>query len=125
MSAPGDGSNCGEGVAVSEYGYLLCVDCREFIWLGKAVQNDSRIVYFAVGDKEPNWRQPGLARSIWKFLADHVGHPLESVREFSERYDQIVADDPPEGPYVEIGDSSHTGPTFDEYLKGWPDSYLK
>jgi hypothetical protein len=34
----------------------------------------------------------------------------------------LVADDPPEGPYVEIGDSSNTGPSFDEYLTGWPDS---
>ena len=108
-------------MTVSEYGYLLCVDCRVHIWLGKAIKNDDdQIVYFAVGAKEPNWRQSGLTRSVWKFLADHVGHHLESVREFSERYNQMVEDDPPEGPYVEIGDSSLTGPTFDEYLSGWP-----
>jgi hypothetical protein len=51
-----------------------------------------------------------------------VGHHLEVVREFSEQYDKMVADDPPEGPYVEIGDCSNTGPSFDEYLAGWPDS---
>ncbi|BCY15511.1 hypothetical protein [Actinoplanes sp. L3-i22] len=107
---------------MSEYGYLLCVDCRVYIWLGKAIQDDTRIIYFAVGSKEPNWRQPELAKSVWKFLADHVGHPLESVREFSQRYDQMVADDPPEGEYSEVGDTSHTGPTFEEYLSGWPGS---
>jgi hypothetical protein len=31
---------------VSEYGYLLCLDDREFIWLGKAIKNDHKIVYF-------------------------------------------------------------------------------
>lgn len=107
---------------MSEYAYLLCLDDRTYIWLGKAVKNDGQIVFFAVGDEEPNWRQPGLSRSVWKFMADHVGHHLEVVREFSEQYDKMVADDPPEGEYVEIGDSSNTGPTFDEYLKGWPDS---
>lgn len=34
-------------MTVSEYGYLPCVDCRDFIWLGKAVKDDDgRIVYF-------------------------------------------------------------------------------
>ena len=108
---------------MSEYGYLLCLDDREFIWLGKAIKNDDdKIVYFKVRSGDPNWQQPGLARSVWKFLADHVGHRLEVVREFSEQYDKMVSDDPPEGPYVEIGDSSNTGPTFEEYLTGWPDS---
>jgi hypothetical protein len=108
---------------VSEYGYLLCVDCRIYIWLGKAVKDDDdRIGYFKIGTGDPNWRQPGLARAVWKFLADHVGHRLESVREFSKRYDEMVVDDPPEGPYVEIGDWSTTGPTFEEYLAGWPDT---
>jgi hypothetical protein len=108
---------------LSEYGYLLCVDCRVYIWLGKAIKDDAGdIVYFKVGAAEPNWQQPGLARSVWKFLAEHVGHRLEPVREFSKRYDQMVADDPPEGGYVEIGDWSNTGPTFEEYLEGWPDT---
>lgn len=107
---------------MSEYGYLLCLDDRTYFWLGKAIKNDGQVVYFKVGDGEPNWRQPELARTVWKFMADHVGHHLEVVREFSAQYDKIVADDPPEGPYTEIGDDSFTGPTFAEYLKDWPDS---
>ena len=48
------------GPLVSEYGYLLCVDDRTHIWLGKAVKtDDDRIGYFAMGDKEPNWRVTG------------------------------------------------------------------
>lgn len=68
---------------------------RAAIRLGKAIKNDDdKIVYFKVGADDPNWQQPGLARSVWKFMADHVGHHLESVREFSELYDKMVADDP-------------------------------
>jgi hypothetical protein len=39
---------------VSEYGYLLCLDDREFIWLGKAIKNDDdKFVYFKVGADDP------------------------------------------------------------------------
>jgi hypothetical protein len=108
---------------LSESGYLVCNDCRVYIWLGKAVKDeDSRVVYFKVGAAEPNWQQPGLTRAVWKFLADHVGHHLESAREYSDRYDEMVVDDPPDGSYVEIGDLSTNGPTFEKYLEGWPNS---
>lgn len=98
---------------MSIYGYLVCHDCKQQVWLGKAIHEDYRPKYFHIGqaDHPPHWERTKLNQVIWRFLADHAGHEIQvSVegerREGEDEYQQIGGD--------EDGDIS-----FADYLDGW------
>ncbi|MEV0732731.1 hypothetical protein [Polymorphospora sp. NPDC050346] len=75
---------------MSEAAWLVCWECRVTLCLGKAVKEEhsDRITAYVtpagVGSVDPV-----RTRALWRMMADHVGHPLEVVREFSRRFDDV------------------------------------
>ena len=101
---------------MSRYGYLACVDTKEYIWLGKAIfsrEQPGKPAYFHLGSASSpkNWENLQPNRMIDKFLADHQGLEL---RVFLEH--ELLED------YVEIGGNSAVGIGAADYLIGWPGS---
>ncbi len=95
--------------AVSIYGYLNCQDCRQTLWLGKAL----RFAFHIGGAEEPpHWARPQLNQVLWKFLADHGGHRID-VRLEHEMTDEMFG-------YQEIGGDRDGDISFEAYLAGWP-----
>ena len=102
---------------MSIYGYFNCHDCRQTIWLGKALHNDYRPFAFQRGSGPKNWNCPQFNKVIWKFLADHTGHHID-VRLEMEMTEEIYG-------YQDIGGDTGNDITMEEYLKtpsGWYDS---
>jgi hypothetical protein len=100
--------------AVSVYGYLNCHDCRQSLWLGKALHDKDRTLCFHIGgpDDPPHWQRDQLNQVTWKFLADHAGHRID-VRLEHEMTDDMLG-------YQEIGGESDTDISIEKYLTGWP-----
>ncbi len=95
---------------MSIYGYLNCHDCRQMLWLGKALwHRDHRPFQFHIGGPEGplNWSLPQLNQVLWKFLADHTGHHID-VRLEHEMTEEMFG-------YQDIGDDI----SFEAYLAGW------
>jgi hypothetical protein len=106
---------------MSEYGYLVCSDCRVVLDLGKAVKApDGPVSYYQIGDQEPNWQMPDVSRALWKMLADHTGHCLRPIRESSPEYEAWLADEEATGGYTVIGGDKLDDVPFADYLAGWP-----
>lgn len=100
---------------MSQYGYLVCHDCRQMLFLGKLVQPSVNPVYFHVGgaDLPPNSRKPELTRAVWRFLAGHAGHSIGVVTDFDDDFDDVAK-------YADIGGDSSGDISLDEFLKGFP-----
>lgn len=100
---------------MSVYGYLNCHDCRQTLWLGKALHRDFRPFTFHIGGAEepPHWARPQLNQVLWKFLADHTGHRIDVRLEDTQ-------DELPEGYQHIVADSDGTEVSFEAYLTGWP-----
>jgi hypothetical protein len=100
--------------AVSIYGYLNCHDCRQTLWLGKALHRDYRPFCFHLGgaDQPPHWQREQLNQVLWKFLADHTGHRIDVRLEY-EMTEEMFG-------YQSIGGDSDTDISFEAYLAGWP-----
>lgn len=99
---------------MSTYGYLSCNDCRQSLWLGKALHRDGRPECFHRGGEgdPPHWQREQLNQVLWKFLADHTGHRID-VR--LEHEMSVNAWD-----YQEIGGDSTEDIDADTYLADWP-----
>ncbi|WP_020475815.1 hypothetical protein [Zavarzinella formosa] len=99
---------------MSIYGYLNCHDCRQTLWLGKALRRDCRPFAFHIGGPElsPHWARPQLNQVVWKFLADHTGHRIDVRLE-----DQMTD---AEHACQEIGGDRDEDISFESYLAGWP-----
>ncbi|MFL5342541.1 MAG: hypothetical protein ACJ8F7_20535, partial [Gemmataceae bacterium] len=69
---------------MSIYGYLNCHDCRQTVWLGKALHDNYRPYCFHMGDAEdsPHWKRELLNQVLWKFLADHTSHRIDVRLEY-------------------------------------------
>lgn len=99
---------------MSVYGYLNCHDCRQSLWLGKALHDDHRPFAFHRGsaDEPSHWARPQLNQVVWKFLADHTSHRID-VRLEHEMTDEMCE-------YQEIGGNGEDGGIpFEKYLEGW------
>ncbi len=99
---------------MSVYGYLSCHDCRQKLWLGKAISGVRRPSWFHIGGEEelPHWKRERLNQVLWKFLADHCGHRID-VRLEDQMSDEMFG-------YQEIGgDSGDKDTSIDDYLAGW------
>lgn len=99
---------------MSIYGNFLCYDCKQVLWLGKAIYAGDQVIYYHLGNATeiPNWKQTQLNQVIWKFLADHTNHHI-SVLSDSE-VDDTLQD------YTEIGGDTLADISRDDYLKDWP-----
>lgn len=99
---------------MSIYGYLSCHDCRQTLWLGKALHRDYRPSAFHIGgpDEPPHWARPQLNQVVWKFLADHAGHRID-VRLEHEMTDEMWG-------HQAIGGDSDGDISVEVYLAGWP-----
>ncbi len=99
---------------MSVYGHLCCHDCRQMLWLGKALHRDGRPLAFHIGGPEepPHWERPRLNQVLWKFLADHAGHRID-VRLEHEMTEGMFA-------YQEVGGDGDGDVSFEAYLAGWP-----
>ncbi len=95
------------------YAYLMCHDCRQQIFLGKACRRDSQ-PFFHIGDatSPANWTQHQFNQVLWKFLADHCGHHID-VRLEWDTTEEMAA-------YQNIGGDTSDDITFEQYLSGWP-----
>lgn len=102
------------GAAVSIYGYLNCHDCRQTLFLGKALHcNDRPFAFHIGGPEEPgHWARRQLNQVLWKFLADHSGHRID-VRLEHEMTDEMFG-------YQDIGGDTGDDLSFETYLAGWP-----
>jgi hypothetical protein len=98
---------------MSIYGYLNCHDCRQSLWLGKALwHHDYRPFAFHIGsDTPPHWARPQLNQVLWKFLADHTAHRID-VRLEHEMTEEMDS-------YQDIGGDGEGDISFEEYLAGW------
>jgi hypothetical protein len=99
---------------MSIYGYLNCHDCRQTLWLGKALHRDDRPFAFHIGGSQepPHWARPQLNQVLWKFLADHTAHRID-VRLEHEMTDEMFG-------YQDIGGDCDNDISFEAYLAGWP-----
>ncbi len=98
---------------MSIYAYLNCHDCRQTIWLGKALHTDYKPYCFHIGQPEepPHWQREQLNQVIWKFLADHANHHIDV------RLEQDVTE--AMGDYQEIGGDRDGDISVEEYLREW------
>lgn len=98
---------------MSIYGFLNCHDCRQMVWLGKAMHEQYRPIWFHIGpaDDPPNWQRDVLNQVIWKFLADHCSHRID-VRLESQMTEEMYG-------YQDIGGDGETGISDAQYLAGW------
>ncbi len=64
---------------MSIYGYLNCHDCRQSLFLGKALHCNYRPFAFHIGGPEEpaHWARQQLNQVLSKFLADHSGHRID------------------------------------------------
>lgn len=98
---------------MSVYGYLNCHDCRQTLWLGKALHDNYKPFCFHIGvdTDSPHWKREQLNQVLWKFLADHTAHRID-VRLEHEMSDDMFG-------FQEIGGDSDKDLSFDEYLAEW------
>lgn len=98
---------------MSIYGYLNCHDCRQTLWVGKAIHVNHRPLWFHIGSEQepPHWKREQLNQVLWKFLADHCSHRID-VRLEHEMTDEMFG-------YQEIGGDSDKDVSFENYLAGW------
>jgi hypothetical protein len=103
---------------VSVYGYLSCHDCRQVLWLGKALHRDHRPLSFHIGGSEepPHGKRERLNQVVWKFFADHTGHRID-VRLEHEMTEEMFG-------YQEIGGDGEADISIESYLADWPGSVV-
>jgi hypothetical protein len=99
---------------LSIYAYLNCHDCRQSLWLGKAVCHLlPQQQYFHIGsaDDPRNWKREDLNQVLWKFLADHCGHRIDVRREDGMTEEMFG--------YQSIGGDRYEDVSFEAYVAGW------
>lgn len=103
---------------MSIYGYLNCHDCRQTLFLGKALHCNYRPFAFHIGGAEEpaHWARQQLNQVLWKFLADHSWHRID-VRLEHEMTDEMFG-------YQHIGGDTDDDLSFETYLAGWPGLHL-
>jgi hypothetical protein len=98
--------------------FFVCMDCKVKFWLGKAVfhPNDTVDYFFGVGHEAHNWQNQEANHVLWKMLADHAGHPLRVLVEWTPEFDALVEDEE----VVWIGgDEIGHEISIEEYLTDW------
>lgn len=98
---------------MSIYGNLLCHDCKQLLWLGKAIYAGDQVAYYHLGNaaETPNWNQTRFNQVIWKFLANHTNHRIGVC--CNSEMDDTLQD------YTEIGGDALADISLDDYLTGW------
>ncbi|MEV5539483.1 hypothetical protein AB0L13_21735 [Saccharopolyspora shandongensis] len=102
---------------MSDLGYLICAPCKVYLTLGKPVlKDDESVNYYHLGPRN-NPRNPAqtlLNESLWKFLADHTGHPLAIRFDYEDGVEEVEED------YTEIGgETADDDIPFEQYLLNW------
>jgi hypothetical protein len=96
--------------------YFACMDCKVKLWVGVAIPRDTVEYFSHFGDEKRNWQDLELNRVVWKMLADHAGHHLRVILEWTPEYDAFVEEEN----VVEIGgDDPEYDISFEAYLKDW------
>jgi hypothetical protein len=98
--------------------HFVCLECKVTLHLGKAIRrSDDTVNYFHRGESQlPNSQRPELNRTLWKMLADHAGHSLRVLLEWTPEYNAFMEDEA----VVWLGgdEPGHDIP-FEDYLKDW------
>ena len=99
------------------YGYLCCKTCKKFFGMGKAIRlppDFDKVACYHSGptDSPPNAENPILTMVLWKFLAEHHGHSIQTL--FDYEFDHFVDRED----YRMIGGECDGDTSFEEYLKG-------
>ena len=69
---------------MSIYAYFCCHDCRQTLFLGKALLLKDESVPFAfhIGNTSiEHWHSPEKSKLLWRFVAAHTGHRIEVLLE--------------------------------------------
>lgn len=102
---------------MSDLGYLICAPCKTYLTLGKPIlREDKSVDHYHLGlrNNPRNPTQTLLNESLWKFLADHTGHPLIIRFDYEDGIEEV------EEQYTEIGgDVADGGIPFEQYLADW------
>ena len=98
---------------MSIYAELLCHNCRQSVFLGKAMceSNGTPFAFHIGNDPTPHWKRDKLNKVIWKFLADHAAHNID-VRMEHQLTENMYA-------YQEIGGDAVGDISIEDYLKDW------
>ncbi len=95
--------------------YFACMNCKVKLWIGVAIPRDPVRYFSRFGGKKRNWEDPELNRVVWKLFADHAGHELRVLLEWTREFDAFSEEEA-----VEIGgDDPEYDISFEHYLKGW------
>jgi hypothetical protein len=96
--------------------HLACIDCKVEVWIGVGIPSYLVDHFNRFGDEKRNWQDAKLNQVVWKMFADHAGHHLCVLLEWTPEYDTFMDD----ASVVEIGGGkSGRDISFEEYLKGW------
>ncbi|MFI0467567.1 hypothetical protein ACH347_26105 [Saccharopolyspora sp. 5N102] len=102
---------------MSDLGYLVCAPCKMYLTLGKPVlKDDESVNYYHLGPRN-NPRNPTqtlLNESLWKFLADHTGHPLVIRFDYEAGMEEVEEDGTEIG-----GETADDDIPFEQYLLNW------
>ncbi|KQV17163.1 MULTISPECIES: hypothetical protein [unclassified Kitasatospora] len=91
---------------------LVCFRCKLVLPLGWFWNiADPRVLFLPSG---PRHEDPVATQAVWRFLAEHVYHPIELLGENSPRHSDIDDD------FTTVDDENRTGePTLAEYAGEW------
>lgn len=99
---------------MSRYAWLICVDCKIVVWLGKAAFTlDGRLEYIHPLGVASEAQKRTLNHVIWKIFADHAGHTLRVITDQDPAYSSLDG-------YTEVGGEEYGDINFKTYLAGWP-----
>ena len=93
---------------MSIYGYLCCHDCRQKLWLGKAIFLGNSLSRFHIGNGAQNWQQEKLNQVLWKFISAHTSHCIDARLEHDMTEDMLE--------YSSLGGEADNDISFDEFL---------
>ncbi|WP_406688958.1 hypothetical protein REH65_22280 [Saccharopolyspora sp. ID03-671] len=100
---------------MSASAYMVCFSCRVLIALGKPVMKDAASVdHFHLEEEGslPNSENPLITKSLWRFLAEHAGHPLRVKSSYEPDFEVVSS-------FSEIGSDEVGGIDLGGYVDGW------
>jgi hypothetical protein len=100
---------------MSEMAFLACHTCKVDVGLAKVYRDDDGAVIAIVGlNRFDDIHSQIDTRALWRFLAEHVGHHLELIREFSAAYEDVL------GSVDVAGENVYSNEGSVVYSDGWP-----
>lgn len=100
---------------MSDAGYLTCPPCQVILPLGKPVLGTSGGIdrfHLAGQGFDANSANPLLTKALWKFLAEHAGHPMRVKFSYEPDFETVAG-------FQEIGGDQDTDVPLETYVRDW------